>query len=391
VANAWDHKPLGDGVLLAAGIGAITGGVTGGIGKYGGKILARVLRRGAGVARDAEGAEGAAAKAVRGGGCSFSADTAVATPTGEQAIGTLHVGDHVLAYDPQTGKASAQTVEHVWINHDTDLIDLTLRMVSDSPSHASAEASGKQQDAELAAHGLRAPPADAQTAQQAEVARQGQPDAASGAVQGSNSSRAADETVHTTANHPWLTADRGWVAAGNLRIGEPVRRADGSAATVEGVRRVPGQGTMYDLTVSHIHTFAIGTGQYVVHNTGSGICKVTFGSNKSKFDWDEITSGHSDDATRVGVSKTRFSGLSRRQVQRVVRTAWRSRAKVGGIEEQGPGRFIQRWQGRAFGWHVGGYYNMSTDTVESAFPIHPLHTADGSLRVPYFWPRGFKG
>ncbi len=31
VSNALNHKPLGDGVLLAAGVGAVTGGVTGGI------------------------------------------------------------------------------------------------------------------------------------------------------------------------------------------------------------------------------------------------------------------------------------------------------------------------------------------------------------------------
>lgn len=113
MANAWDHKPLGDGVLLAAGVGAITGGVTGGIGKYGGKILARVLRHGAGVAEDAEGTAAATPKVCP---LSFSPDTAVATPDGsEQAIGTLRVGDQVIAYDPQTGKASTQTVEHVWI------------------------------------------------------------------------------------------------------------------------------------------------------------------------------------------------------------------------------------------------------------------------------------
>ncbi|HEV2239312.1 MAG TPA: hypothetical protein VGR57_21835 [Ktedonobacterales bacterium] len=36
----------------------------------------------------------------------------------------------------------------------------------------------------------------------------------------------ADETIHTTTNHPWLTADRGWVPAGGLRLGERVVRLD---------------------------------------------------------------------------------------------------------------------------------------------------------------------
>jgi hypothetical protein len=264
VANAWDHKPLGDGVLMAAGIGAITGGVTGGIGKYGGKILSRVLRRGGGVAKDAEGAAPAICP------LSFSPDTPVATlDGGEQAIGTLQVGDHVLAYDPATGKASAQTVEHVWINHDTDLLDLTLRTISDSPKHTPADANGKQQEAELAAHGLRAPPADEQAARQAEADRQGQPDAVNGAAHASVA-RAADETVHTTAKHPWLTADRGWVKAGELHVGERVVRLDGTTAVVTAEHVVPGAANYYNLTVSHLHTYLVGIGKYVVHNSCKG-------------------------------------------------------------------------------------------------------------------------
>jgi hypothetical protein len=61
-----------------------------------------------------------------GAGLSFSADTPVATPSGERAIGSLKVGDQVTAYDPSTGKSSTQTVQHVWVNHDHDLLDVTL-------------------------------------------------------------------------------------------------------------------------------------------------------------------------------------------------------------------------------------------------------------------------
>ncbi len=49
-----------------------------------------------------------------------------------------------------------------------------------------------------------------------------------------------DEVVHTTANHPWYTADRGWQLGGALRVGEPVARVDGSTAVVVAVRVVPG-------------------------------------------------------------------------------------------------------------------------------------------------------
>ena len=75
-----------------------------------------------------------------------------------------------------------------------------------------------------------------------------------------------EETIHTTANHPWLTADQGWVLAGKLQVGEPVLRADGTTAVVAGVQVVPDTGTMYDLEVSNVHTFEVGLGQWVVHN-----------------------------------------------------------------------------------------------------------------------------
>ncbi len=48
------------------------------------------------------------------------------TEYGEQAIGTLHVGQKVWAYNPKTHKMELEPVLHVWINHDTDLVDLTL-------------------------------------------------------------------------------------------------------------------------------------------------------------------------------------------------------------------------------------------------------------------------
>jgi hypothetical protein len=50
---------------------------------------------------------------------------------------------------------------------------------------------------------------------------------------------AEDETVHTTANHLWLTADRGWVQAGDLKAGERVvtLRGISTAARPESHRR----------------------------------------------------------------------------------------------------------------------------------------------------------
>ena len=79
---------------------------------------------------------------------------------------------------------------------------------------------------------------------------------------------AATEVIHTTANHPWLSADHGWLLAGDLHVGEPVRLLDGGTATVVALRTLPGVGPMWDLTLDSVHTFAVGATQAVVHNCG---------------------------------------------------------------------------------------------------------------------------
>lgn len=79
--------------------------------------------------------------------------------------------------------------------------------------------------------------------------------------------------VHTTANHPWLSADHGWLPASFLHVGEPVVQLDGATATVVAIHAVAGAADMWDLTVSNVHTFAVGVGKYVVHN--NKVCQVT--------------------------------------------------------------------------------------------------------------------
>lgn len=84
---------------------------------------------------------------------------------------------------------------------------------------------------------------------------------------GSHAPPVTFETVHTTQKHPWLTA-RGWITAGQLHLGDQVRQLDGTTATVVALNVIHGTADMYDLTVSNVHTFAVGIGQFVVHNCG---------------------------------------------------------------------------------------------------------------------------
>ena len=159
----------------------------------------------------------------------------------ERPISSLRVGDAVVAYDPARHTTSVQTVQHVFIDHDTDLLDVTLRTTTNTSTHHNS---------------------------------------------------AHDEVVHTTASHPWLTADRGWERAGTLRVGEAVVTANGSAAIVVALRAVPGAADMWDLTVSNVHTFVVGAGTYVVHNCtpeqfeqGAEQAKQVLGGNHATEDW----------------------------------------------------------------------------------------------------------
>lgn len=106
----------------------------------------------------------------------------------------------------------------------------------------------------------------------------------------------ATETIHTTANHPWLTTDRGWVHAGDLRPGEPVVTLPGqtgsassaTTATVAWVRAVAGAAEMDNLTVAQDHTYVVGASRAVVHNTNAG-CQPYPGDPLPEFTGDKTT------------------------------------------------------------------------------------------------------
>src|SRR5262249_1574737 len=137
---------------------------------------------------------------------SFRPDTLVATATGEQPIGSLHVGDRVLAYDQATGTTGSYTITAVWVNLDPALVDLSLD----------------------------------------------------------------GEAIETTPHHPFYTMERGWVDAGALWLGAHIRKADGGAGAVQDMMVVARPQLMYNLTVATAHTFFVGNGRWLVHNTCSG-------------------------------------------------------------------------------------------------------------------------
>jgi len=52
-----------------------------------------------------------------------------------------------------------------------------------------------------------------------------------------------------------------------LKLGMHVLRADGRYGVITGYRVVPGSAVMYNLEVEQDHTFVVGSGEWVVHNS----------------------------------------------------------------------------------------------------------------------------
>ncbi len=156
---------------------------------------------------------------------SFTPTTKVATSQGEKAIGSLHPGERVWAYNTKTHKMELQPVVHVWINHDHDLVDVTIAFTPPTKHNKPAQKTS--------------------------------------------------EVVHTNEKHPFLTVEKGFVPVSQLHTGMHVVSANGSVGAITVLKIVPGTMTMYNLEVAQDHTYTVGDGKWIVHNCG-GVDDSTF-------------------------------------------------------------------------------------------------------------------
>ncbi len=111
-----------------------------------------------------------------------------------------------------------QPILHVWINHDNDLVNLTI-------THTVKQ--GKE-------------------------------------------TKAVSEVIHTNKKHPFLTVEKGFLPVGQIVLGLHIVEADGETGVVSGWQVVPGVMTMYNLEVAQDHTFVVGVGMWIVHNCTVG-------------------------------------------------------------------------------------------------------------------------
>ncbi|WP_377273554.1 polymorphic toxin-type HINT domain-containing protein [Peterkaempfera sp. SMS 1(5)a] len=152
--------------------------------------------------------------------CSFAPDTPVLLANGKtKPIKKIKLGDQVESADPSNGSdKGGREVEHVWINHDTDLLDITV------------------------------------TAGQGDTA-----------------------VLHTTANHPfWDDTTHTWVRADHLKAGHQLASTSGRHPSVVGTKATPGTADRWNLTVEQLHTYYVVAGgtPILVHNSGGGMCGI---------------------------------------------------------------------------------------------------------------------
>ncbi len=172
-------------LLLDGGLGLARAG--------GAKLFANAARTETGPA------ENLASNLAKACGESFSPETQVLMADGStKPLDQVKVGDRVEATDPATGKTSAQTVTKVWVNRDTDLMDVTIT-----------------------AGGVAS-------------------------------------VIHATQHHLFWNATRHkWIEAEQLNAGDQLRTDNGQLAVVARTTIVPGAADMWDLTITTTHDFYV--------------------------------------------------------------------------------------------------------------------------------------
>nr|BFE65696.1 hypothetical protein GCM10020063_102220 [Dactylosporangium thailandense] len=131
----------------------------------------------------------------------------------------------------------------LWLNHDTELTDVTVRVVS-------ADTNAK--------------PA-ATTSLALKLAKVGAAMTAAAAL----AVGATTTVLHTTQHHPfWNRTTNTWVNAAELKPGDELKTDDGATVEVTDVKNFTGAKDMRDLTMADVHTYYVLTaGQPVlVHN-----------------------------------------------------------------------------------------------------------------------------
>ena len=134
----------------------------------------------------------------------FTGDTLVAAENGQKRIDEIKVGDKVWAFNVETGESELKTVTKVYVHS----VDEILHLYTD------------------------------------------------------------EGDIDTTANHPFYVIGKGWVAAGDLAVGDKVFNLDGTTSVVLGsaIEKLDEPVLVYNLEVEDFHSYFVGCVPVLVHN-----------------------------------------------------------------------------------------------------------------------------
>ena len=142
----------------------------------------------------------------------FTGDTLVAAENGQKRIDEIKVGDKVWAFNVETGEAELKTVTKVYVH----AVNEVLHLYTD------------------------------------------------------------EGDIDTTATHPFYVIGKGWVAAGDLAVGDKVFNLDGTTSVVLGsaLEKLDEPVLVYNLEVEDFHSYFVGCVPILVHNykgNGGGV------------------------------------------------------------------------------------------------------------------------
>ena len=207
--NVLNGRQWDDNLAQATAEGAVLGPLAEYGGRYAGGYLRSLLSDGDTAEAIQQDATTQAESCSIGAGNSFAKGTKVLMANGKKKpINRIRPGDRVLTGDAETRHlATPERVEQVIIGHGLrHLVDVTIR----------------------------------------------------------------DETIEATYNHPfWVTNDGRFEWATNLKVGDHLLLASGKIVPILRISRHDAITTVYNLSVSQIHTFFVGNRSVLVHNSCS--------------------------------------------------------------------------------------------------------------------------
>ena len=197
--------------------------------------------------------------------CSFQGDTPIWTKEGLQPISKISTDDRVLAWHEQTGALGYYTVTATFVHLDNELVILWID----------------------------------------------------------------DERIVTTPNHPFMTADGGWIPAGELVQGSRVHQRDGAWGVVSHTSKLKLWQSMYNLEVAEAHTFFVGATGWLVHNecwvSKAGLVYTGIGTGADDM-LEHVMKHLAPDPSKA--NHTVFKANSREELLRWIDEAWESPQKM---------------------------------------------------------------